>query len=157
MATHFPPLLKLFLHIYTLRPTYMCQISFEMLFPTIFGIIGRYRGNKISATVENGSCTSTPQGQHVYQILFELLLKCRFSCFDNMPLPWQRTFHHCPKICHAHLHFKANMCAIFNLKMLFPTISGIICRYHGNTLSFTVENVSCTTTPYSLLVCQNSL
>ena len=37
-----------------------------------------------------------------------------------MPLPWQHTFCHCPKMCPTHLHFKANMCAKFNLKMLFP-------------------------------------
>ena len=29
----------------------------------------------------------------------------------NMPLPWQRTFCHCPKMCLAHLHPKANICA----------------------------------------------
>ena len=43
-----------------------------------------------------------------------------FQFLNNMPLPWQHTFCHCPKMCPTHLHFKANMCAKFNLIMLFP-------------------------------------
>ena len=32
----------------------------------------------------------------------------------NMLLPWQHTFCHCPKMCLAHLHPKANICAKFH-------------------------------------------
>ena len=32
----------------------------------------------------------------------------------NMPLPWQHTFCHCQKMCLAHLHPKANICAKFH-------------------------------------------
>ena len=32
----------------------------------------------------------------------------------NMPLPWQHTFYHCQKMCLAHLHPKANICAKFH-------------------------------------------
>ena len=45
-----------------------------------------------------------------------------------MPLPWQRTFHHCQKMCTAHLHFKTKVCAKINLKTPFPTSFGIICH-----------------------------
>ena len=31
-----------------------------------------------------------------------------------MPLPWQHTFYHCQKMCLAHLHPKANICAKFH-------------------------------------------
>ena len=31
-----------------------------------------------------------------------------------MPLPWQHTFYHCPKMCLAHLQLKANFCAKFH-------------------------------------------
>ena len=48
-----------------------------------------------------------------------------------MPLPWQRTFHHCQKMCIAHLHFKTKVCAKIYLKTPVPTIFGIMCRYHG--------------------------
>ena len=123
----------------------------------------------------------------------------------NMPLPWQHTFYHCQKMCLAHLHPKANICAKFHENWwkteevvrdarffphfchnyavtmcntlsttvkkcvlhiytprqtsvpnfmrigrkteeasscdckIFPPVFAIICRYHGNTLSVTVE------------------
>ena len=56
-----------------------------------------------------------------------------------MPLPWQRTFHHCQKMYIAHLHLKTKVCAQINLKTSFPTSFGIICRYHGNAHSTTVK------------------
>ena len=56
-----------------------------------------------------------------------------------MPLPWQRTFHHCQKMCIAHVHFKTKVCAKINPKTSFPTSFGIICRYHGNAHSTTVK------------------
>ena len=83
-----------------------------------------YHGNRLSATVKkNVSCTSTPQGKHLCQIhencwkTEEVVRDARFSphfC-HNMPLPWQLTFCHCQKkMCLAHLHPKANICAEFH-------------------------------------------
>ena len=46
------------------------------------------------------------------QISLEMLFSPQF--WHNMPLPWQRTFYHCPKMCLAHLHPKANICAKFH-------------------------------------------
>ena len=46
----------------------------------------------------------------------EVVRDARFSpnfC-HNMPLPWQHTFYHCQKMCLAHLHPKANICAKFH-------------------------------------------
>ena len=67
----------------------------------------------------------------------------------NMPLPWQQSFCHCRKMCLAHLHPKANICAQFYENWSkteevvrdarFSPIFAIICRYHGNNLSATVE------------------
>ena len=67
-----------------------------------------------------------------------------------MPLPWQHTFCHCQKkMCLTLLHPKANIYAKFHENWWkteevvrdarFPPILAIICRYHGNTLSATVE------------------
>ena len=88
--------------------------------------------------------------------------------FCNMLLPWQHTFCHCKKkMCLAHLHPKANICAKFHENWWkteevvhdarFPPIFAIICHYHGNTLSATVKkNVSCTSTPQGKHLCQIS-
>ena len=69
----------------------------------------------------------------------------------NMPLPWQHTFCHCKKKCVLHIYnIKANICAKFHENWwkteevvrdarFFPPIFAIICRYHGNILSATVE------------------
>ena len=67
----------------------------------------------------------------------------------NMPLPWQHSFCYCQKMCLAHLHPKANIRAKFHENWwkteevvrdarFFPFFA-IICRYHGNTLSTTVQ------------------
>ena len=58
-------------------------------------------------------------------------------------------FHHCQKMCLAHLHPKANICAKFHENWWkteevvrdarFSPIFAIICRYHGNTLSTTFK------------------
>ena len=71
---------------------------------------------------KNVSCTSTPQGKHLCQISWELVKNwgssSRRKIFPhfchNMPLPWQHTFYHCQKMCLAHLHPKANICAKFH-------------------------------------------
>ena len=46
----------------------------------------------------------------------EVVRDARFSphfC-HNMPLPWQHSFCHCRKMCLAHLHPKAHICAKFH-------------------------------------------
>ena len=71
---------------------------------------------------KNMSCTSTPQGNicakfHENQSKTEEVVRnARFPPFfaHNMPLPWQRTFCHCRKMCLAHLHPKTNICAKFH-------------------------------------------
>ena len=94
------------------------------------------------------SCTSSLQGQHVCQILFENASSHNF--WHNMPLPWQHTFLHCRKMCLAQLHHTANMCAKFPFKSLknikvvqsakfSPFFLAMICHYHGNTLSAIVK------------------
>ena len=67
----------------------------------------------------------------------EVVRDARFSphfC-HNMPLPWQHTFYHCQKMCLAHLHPKANICAKFvfhqfswNLAQMFAL--GCRCARH---------------------------
>ena len=110
-----------------------------MLFPSIVGIIC-YHGNTFSPILKIVSCTSTPEGQHVNPISFEFLVKFLvFSFWNNTLLPWQRTSRPYPKMCHAQLHFNVNMYAKFDLKCISPSIFGIICRFHGNTLSSTVK------------------
>ena len=95
---------------------------------------------------------------HVNPISFELLVKCLFFSFwNNMLLPWQRTSRHCPKMCHAQLHFSVNMYAKFDLKCISPSIFGIICHYHGNTLSSTVKKCVLHNCTYGHHVCQISL
>ena len=68
------------------------------------------------------SCTSTPQGKHLCQISWELVKNWGSSSrrkisphfCHNMPLPWQHSFCHCRKMCLAHLHPKAHICAKFH-------------------------------------------
>ena len=43
--------------------------------------------------------------------------------FNNMPLPWQCTFRHRPKMCHAHLHFKETCVPSLIWKCFFPQFS----------------------------------
>ena len=93
----------------------------------------------------------------------EVVRDARFSphfC-HNMALPWQYTLYHCQKMCLAHLHPKANICAI-NFMILwdekiwgsssrlqdFSPIFAITCRYHGNhNFYHCSKNVSCLFTP----------
>ena len=84
----------------------------------------------------------------------------------NMPLPWQHTFFHCRKMCLAHLHPKANICAKFHENWwkteevvrdaIFSPHFAIICRYHDNTLSATVEKCVLQSTSQGKHLCQIS-
>ena len=72
-----------------------------------------------------------------------------FFC-HNMPLPWQHTLCHCQKnvsctttpqgkhLCQISWELVKNWGSSSRRK-IFPPILAIICRYHGNTLSATVE------------------
>ena len=138
--THSATVPKCVLHIYTSKQTCVPSLIWKCFFPSIVGIICRYHGNTFSPILKKVSCTSTPQGQHVNPISFALLVKCFvFQFLNNTLLPWQHTFCHCPKMCPTHLHFNVNMHAKFNFKCISPSIFGIICRYHGNTLSSTIK------------------
>ena len=71
-------------------------------------------------------------------------------CCHNMPLPWQRTFCHCQKcVLHIYTHAQTNIWAKFydnrskteqvvRVARFTPNFT-ILCRYHGNALSVTVE------------------
>ena len=143
MATHFPPLSKMFFAHLHFKANICAKFHLKCISPHNFWHTCRpmslYRGNKFSATVVNGSCTSTPQGQHVYQISYELLLKCFVFRFLIICRYHGNAHSTTVQKCVMHIHLKVNMCAKFNLKMFFPTMYGIICRYHGNALSATVE------------------
>ena len=132
MGTHFLPLSrKCVLHIYTPR-RYLCQISWELVknwgsslrrktFFSIFAIICRYHGNTFCHCRKNVTCTSTPQGRHLCQISWELVKNWGsssrrkiFSIFAIICRYHGNTFCHCRKMCLAHLHPKANICAKFH-------------------------------------------
>ena len=82
-----------------------------------------------------------------------------------MLLPWQRTFRHCPKMCNAHLYFKANMCAKFHFKC-FKNVEVVqsamfspkfVCHYAITVATHILpllKNVSCTSTPQGKHLCQ---
>ena len=77
-----------------------------------------------------------------------------------MPLPWQHTFYHCQKMCLAHLHPMANICAKFDENWwknwgssshdarfsphFLPRQYAVTMATHFLPLS---KNVSCTSTP----------
>ena len=74
------------------------------------------------------------------QFLLNCLWNVLFFSFWNTLLPWQRTSRHCPKMCHAQLHFKRqHVCQNLIWNAFPPQFFGIICHYHGNTLSSTVK------------------
>ena len=73
--------------------------------------------------VKNVSCTSTPTKTNIWAKFYDNRSKteqvvrvARFTpnFYHIMPLPWQRTFCHCRKMCLVHLHSKANICAKFH-------------------------------------------
>ena len=113
-------------------------------FSPIFAIICRYHGNTLSATVkkmclahlhpkanicakfhENWwkteevvvSCETSANFMRIGEKLRKYVVRdARFSphfC-HNTPLPWQHSFCHCRKMCLAHLHPKAHICAKFH-------------------------------------------
>ena len=157
MATHSATVPKCVLHIYTSKRKCVPSLIWKCFFPWIVGIC-RYHGNTFSPILKKVSCISTPRSRPTYKPNF-FWIACEiffFFSFWNTLLPWQRTSRHCPKMCHAQLHFNVNMYAKFYLKCISPSIFGIICHYHGNTFLH-CQKVFCTTTPYSHHVCQISI
>ena len=90
MATHFLPLSKTVLHIYTPRQTSV---------PNSMRI-----GQKLRKYIFACCC---------FRVLFAMQDLPPFFA-HNIWLPWQHTFCHCQKLCLAHLHPKANICAEFH-------------------------------------------
>ena len=92
----------------------------------VHGRRDRYHGNALSATVKmyvthifTSRTTSVPSLTEIHESIVRQS-QCRKKPRVNIlytgawrkgPLPWQRTFRHCQRVCHSHLHLKANMCA----------------------------------------------
>ena len=82
-----------------------------------------------------------------------------------MPLPWQRTFCHCQKMCLAH-HPKTNICAKFHdnrskteevvRDARFPPIFSPYAVTMATHFLPLLKNVSCTSTPQDKHLCQIS-
>ena len=80
-------------------------------------------GNTLSATVKkmclahlHPKANICAKFQENWWKTEEVVRDARFSphfC-HNMPLPWQHSFYHCRKMCLAHLHPKAHICAKFH-------------------------------------------
>ena len=111
---------------------------------------------------KNVSCTSTPQGKHLYQISWELVKNWGSSSRRKIFSPIICRYHGntlsatVKKMCLAHLHPKANICAKFHARwtLFLPLSKNVVkhlCHwgshsYHGNA-SHGQKNVSCTSTP----------
>ena len=103
---------------------------------------------------------------HLIWIAFEMLFFTYLEYVVTMAthfLPFTIATHFLPlskKMCLAHLHPKANICAKFHenwWKTEEVVRDAKLCRYHGNALSATVKkNVSCTSTPQGKHLCQIS-
>ena len=65
-----------------------------------------------------------------------LIWKHFFHNCWHMLLPWQHTLHYCKKKCVLHIYTsRPTSVPTFIWNALFSPIFGIMCRYHGNTLS----------------------
>ena len=124
---------KCVLHIYTQRQTSVPNFILELvknwgsssrrqIFPPSFAIICRYHGNTLSTTftkcvlhIYNPKANICAKFHENWWKTEEVVRDARFfpNFCHNMPLPWQHTFYHCQKMCLAHLHPKANICANF--------------------------------------------
>ena len=77
----------------------------------------RSRGPSVNWSAPIPRQTSVPNSMRVGQKPRKYSSRCKIPPpqFLNhiMPLPWQRTFCHCRKMCLAHLHPKENICVKF--------------------------------------------
>ena len=92
-------------------------------FPPIFAIICCYHGNTLSATVKEMCLAHLHPKANICAKFHENWWKTEEVVRDarffphvchNMPLPWQHSFCHSRKMCLAHLHRKAHICAKFH-------------------------------------------
>ena len=139
MATHILPLSPNVSYTFTLQSEHVCQVWFKNAFsPQLLAYVvtmATHFPPFLKKFLAHLHLKANMQTQFLLNCLWNVL----FFSFWNMLLPWQRTSRHCPKMCHAQLHFNVNMYAKFYLKCISPSILGIICCYHGNTLSSTVK------------------
>ena len=117
-----------------------------------------YYGNALSNKHKNMSCTSKPQGHHVYQLSFvthdncghnllhkDFAIKCSYH--GNALSNKQK------KTCLAHLEFRVIMYTNFHMNCMKIGSSSthkdfkIKCGYHANALSDKLKNMFCTSTP----------
>ena len=155
--THSATVPKCVLHIYTSKRTCVPSLIWKCFFPSIVGIICRYHGNTFFPILKKVSCTSTPQGQHVNPISFELLVKCFVFQFLEYAVTMAM---HIPPLsqnvsCTATLQ-REHVCQIW-FEMHFP-----LKFWHNMPLPWQhfpplSKSVFCTTTPYGHHVCQISL
>ena len=144
-------------------------------FPPIFAIICCYHGNTLSATVKEMCLAHLHPKANICAKFHEnwwkteeVVRDARFSphICHNMPLPWQHTFCHCQKMCLAHLHPKANICAKFHENWwkteevvrdarFFPHFCHMPLPWQ-HTFCHCQKNVSCTSTPQGKHLCQIS-
>ena len=140
--THSATVPKCVLHIYISKRTCVPNLIWKCLFPWIVGIC-RYHGNTFIPIFKKSFLhvyTSRPTCKpNFFWIACEMFCFSVFGIIGCYLLPWQRTSRHCPKMCHAQLHFNVNMYAKFDSKCISPSSFGIICRNYGNTLSSTVK------------------
>ena len=169
MATHIPPLSKkCVLHIYTSRPKCLPKLIWKNTFSNFHFkcfVFFHFQNNvplpwqhtfchcqKLCLAHLHPKANICAEFHENRSKTEEVVRDARFPPFfaHNIWLPWQHTFCHCQKLCLAHLHPKANICAKFHEKSvknwgsssrrkIFPHLLPIICSYHGNTLSTTVE------------------
>ena len=91
--------------------------------PHFFAIICHYHGNTLYATVKKMCLAQLHPKANICGKFHENWWKTEEVVRDarffphfchNMPLPWQHSFCHCQKMCLAHLHTKAHICAKFH-------------------------------------------
>ena len=149
---------KYVLHIYTSRPTSVLTYISNALFSSIFGIMCRYHGNTLSATVENVSCTFTPKGRHLFRIPWESVKnwgsssRRKISPYSLPIIYGTMATHFLPllKLSCTSTPQGKHLCRIpwesvknwgsSSRRKIFPHFLPIIYGYHGNTLSATVKN-----------------
>ena len=121
---------------------------------------------------KNVSCTSTPQGKHLCQISWELVKNWGSSSRRKIFPPifaiicryhGNTLSNHCQKMCLAHLHPKANICAKFHENwwkteevVRDARFSPHFCQYAVTMATIFLplsKNVSCTSTPQGKHLC----
>ena len=135
MATHFVTFKMCLAHLH-FKTKVCAKINLKTPFPTNFGIICRYHGNAHSTTVKKCVLhiyTSRPKcvPKLIWKHLFPQVLAYSVTMATHIP-PVQK--------CVLHIYTsRPTSVPTFISNALFSSIFGIMCHYHGNTLSATVE------------------